>query len=146
MNSKTTLAALALAVVAASAHAQQTSSAKADTLVKTESSWNGVPYTSYPGGRPELTLLKMTIPAHTALPWHTHPNPNAAYVLSGSITVEDKASGKKQTFHAGEAFAEEVGQVHRGVTGDEPAVLVITYSGVKGTPTFVPEKGEKPEY
>lgn len=91
-------------------------------------------------------MLKMTIPARTALPWHTHPIPNAAYVLSGSITVEDKASGRKQTFHAGEALAEEVGQVHRGVTGDEPAVLVITYSGTHGTPTFVPEQGQKPEY
>jgi len=137
---------LALASMAGIAHAQQTASAKADVLVKTESSWNGVAYTTYPTGRPELTMLKMTIPAHTALPWHTHPIPNAAYVLSGSITVEDKASGKKQTFHAGEALAEEVGQVHRGVTGDEPAVLVITYSGTRGTPTFIPEQGQKPEY
>ena len=137
---------LMLASTAGIAHAQQTASAKADVLVKTGSSWNGVAYTAYPTGRPELTMLKMTIPAHTALPWHTHPIPNAAYVLSGSITVEDKASGKKRTFHAGEALAEEVGQVHRGVTGDEPAVLVITYSGTHGTPTFVPEQGQKPEY
>jgi len=137
---------LTVASMVGVAHAQQTASAKADVLVKTESSWNGVAYTAYPTGRPELTMLKMTIPAHTALPWHTHPIPNAAYVLSGSITVEDKASGRKQTFHAGEALAEEVGQVHRGVTGDEPAVLVITYSGTHGTPTFVPEQGQKPEY
>ncbi|SEM90577.1 Cupin domain-containing protein [Luteibacter sp. UNCMF331Sha3.1] len=138
--------ALALASMAGIAHAEKTASAKADVLVRTDASWNGVAYTAYTTGRPELTVLKMTIPAHTALPWHTHPIPNAAYVLSGSITVEDKASGRKQAFHAGEALAEEVGQVHRGVTGDEPAVLVVTYAGTPGTPTFVPEQGQKPEY
>ncbi|RDS86901.1 cupin domain-containing protein [Dyella psychrodurans] len=127
-------------------HAQTVSSAHADILVKSDSSWNGKPYTAYPQGRPQLTLLKMTIPAHTALPWHVHPMPNAGYVLSGQLTIEDRATGKKQTFQAGQAFTESVNDVHRGVSGDQPTVLLITYSGTPGLPTSEPLKGEKPEY
>jgi quercetin dioxygenase-like cupin family protein len=121
-------------------------SAHADILAKSTASWNGKPYTAYPAGQPQLTVLKMTIPPHTALPWHTHPFPNAGYVLSGQLTIEDKASGKIQTFHAGEAFTESVDDVHRGVSGDAQTVLVITYAGVPGVATFKAEAGQKPEY
>jgi len=139
-------AALGLSLVAGEASSQAVTSAHADVLAKDTSSWNGKKYTSYPQGTPELTVLKMTIPANTALPWHTHPFPNAGYVLSGQLTIEDKASGKKKTFKAGEAFTESVDDVHRGVTGKDPAVLVITYAGSPGVATFTPEAGEKPEY
>ncbi len=121
-------------------------SAHADILAKSTASWNGKPYTAYLAGQPQLTVLKMTIPPHTALPWHTHPFPNAGYVLSGELTIEDKASGKIQTFHAGEAFTESVDDVHRGVSGNTQTVLVITYAGVPGMPTFKAESGQKPEY
>jgi quercetin dioxygenase-like cupin family protein len=151
--------AAALAIIAAvsgglvslsGAHAQtavsKVASAQREVLLQADHSWNGVPYTQYPKGRPELTMLKLTIAPHTALPWHTHPFPNAAYVLSGTLTIRDKASGKTKVVHQGEAFAETVNDVHRGETGDEPAVLLITYSGTPGVPTSVPVKGEQPEY
>jgi len=131
---------------AAAAHTQSVSSAQAEVLAKGTSSWNGNKYTAYPKGTPELTVLKMTIPANTALPWHVHPFPNAGYVLSGQLTIEDKASGKKRTFKAGEAFTESVNDVHRGVSGPQPTVLIITYSGIPGVPTFKAEPGQKPEY
>jgi quercetin dioxygenase-like cupin family protein len=137
---------LLLAPLVTPAHAQTVSSAHADILVKSDSSWNGKPYTAYPQGRPQLTVLKMTIPAHTALPWHIHPMPNAGYVLSGQLTIEDQATGKKQTFQAGQAFTESVNDVHRGISGDQPTVLIITYAGTPGEPTFEPVKGGKPEY
>lgn len=117
-----------------------------DVLLQADRSWNGKPYTQYPKGRPELTMLKVTIAPHTALPWHTHPFPNAGYVLSGTLTLHDKASGKTRVVHQGEAFAESVDDVHRGEAGDEPAVLLITYSGVPGVPTSIPAKGEQAEY
>lgn len=44
--------ALTLASMAGIAHAQQTASARADVLVKTDASWNGVAYTTYPTGLP----------------------------------------------------------------------------------------------
>jgi quercetin dioxygenase-like cupin family protein len=126
--------------------AKTVASAQREVLLKADHSWNGVPYTQYSKGRPELTMLKLTIAPHTALPWHTHPFPNAAYVLSGTLTVHDKVSGKTKVFHQGEAFAETVDDVHRGETGEEPVVLLVTYAGTPGVPTSIPAKGEQKEY
>jgi quercetin dioxygenase-like cupin family protein len=120
--------------------------AQRETLLQTTQSWNGKPYTHYPTGRPQLTTLKVTIAAHTSLPWHYHPIPNALYVLSGTLTLRDRASGKILVVHQGQAIAESVDDVHRGEAGDEPAVLLITYAGTAGVPTSVPAKGEKAEY
>jgi quercetin dioxygenase-like cupin family protein len=114
--------------------------------LQADHSWNGNQYTQYPKGRPELTMLKLTIAPHTKLPWHTHPFPNAAYVLSGTLTVHDKLSGKTKVFHQGEAFAESVNDIHRGEAGGEPVVLLVTYSGTPGVPTSIPAKGEQAEY
>jgi quercetin dioxygenase-like cupin family protein len=120
--------------------------AQRETLLQTTQSWNGKPYTHYPTGQPQLTTLKVTIAAHTSLPWHYHPVPNSVYVLSGTLTLHDRASGKTLVVHQGQAAAESVDDVHRGEAGDEPAVLLITYAGTPGVPTSVPAKGEKAEY
>jgi quercetin dioxygenase-like cupin family protein len=117
-----------------------------EVLLQASQSWNGKPYTHYPAGQPQLTTIRLTIAPHTALPWHTHPFPNAVYVLSGSLMLHDKASGKTLVVHQGQAVAESVDDVHRGETGEEPAVLLITYAGTAGVPTSVPAKGEKQEY
>jgi quercetin dioxygenase-like cupin family protein len=117
-----------------------------EVLLQTDKSWNGKPYTHYPAGQVQLTTLKVTLAPHTALPWHTHPFPNVVYVLSGTLTLHDKASGKTLVVHQGEAVGESVDDVHRGEAGDQPAVLIITYAGVPGVPTSIPAKGEKAEY
>ena len=128
------------------AGAGKVATAQRQVLLQSDQSWNGKPYTQYPKGRPELTTLKVTLAAHTVLPWHTHPFPNAGYVLSGTLTLHDKASGKTRVVHQGEAFAESVDDVHRGEAGDEPVVLLITYAGTPGVPTSIPAKGEQAEY
>jgi quercetin dioxygenase-like cupin family protein len=120
--------------------------AQREILLQTTQSWNGKPYTHYPTGQPQLTTLKVTLAAHTSLPWHYHPVPNAVYVLSGTLTLRDRASGKTLVVHEGQAVGESVDDVHRGEAGDEPAVLLITYAGTPGVPTSVPAKGEKAEY
>ena len=117
-----------------------------EVLVQTDKSWNGKPYTHYPAGQVQLTTLKVTLAPHTALPWHTHPFPNVVYVLSGTLTLHDKASGKTLVVHQGQAVGESVDDVHRGEAGDQPAVLIITYAGIPGMPTSIPAKGEKAEY
>ena len=134
------------ALQTAQAQSPTTATAQKQVLLQADHSWNGVAYTQYPKGRPELTVLKLTIPPHTALPWHRHPVPNAGYILSGQLTIQDRESGKSHTFHAGEAFAETVNDIHRGVSGDTPLVVLITYAGTPGVPTSIPVKGEKPEY
>src|SRR5271168_2290102 len=119
---------------------------KREILLQSTQSWNGKPYTHYPTGQPELTTIRLTIAPHTVLPWHEHPVPNSVYVLSGTLTLHDRASGKTKVVHAGEAVGESVDDVHRGESGDGPTVLLITYAGTPGVPTSVPAKGEKPEY
>jgi quercetin dioxygenase-like cupin family protein len=139
------LAAVTSILVAQDAPAT-TATAQRETLLQTTRSWNGKPYTHYPVGQPQLTTLRVTLAAHTSLPWHYHPVPNAVYVLSGTLTLRDKASGKTLVVHEGQAVGESVDDVHRGEAGDEPAVLLITYAGTPGVPTSVPAKGEKAEY
>jgi quercetin dioxygenase-like cupin family protein len=140
------LCAASLAAILAQNGPLNVASGHREILLQTTQSWNGKPYTHYPTGQPQLTTIKLTIPPHTALPWHTHPFPNVVYVLSGTLTLHDKASGKTQVVHQGQAVGESVDDVHRGETGDEPAVLLITYAGTPGVPTSVPAKGEKAEY
>jgi quercetin dioxygenase-like cupin family protein len=121
-------------------------SGQREILLQTTQSWNGKSYTHYPKGQPELTTLKVTIAPHTALPWHTHPFPNSVYVLSGTLTLHDRDSGKTLVVHQGQAVGESVDDVHRGESGDEPTVLLITYAGTPGVPTSIPANGEKAEY
>jgi quercetin dioxygenase-like cupin family protein len=121
-------------------------SGQREILLQTTRSWNGKSYTHYPNGQPQLTTLKVTIAPHTALPWHTHPFPNSVYVLSGTLTLHDRDSGKTLVVHQGQAVGESVDDVHRGESGDEPTVLLITYAGTPGVPTSIPAKGEKAEY
>ena len=97
-------------------------------------------YESYPSGKPELSILKITVQPHTTLGWHTHPMPNAAYVLSGHLVVEKQTGGMKKTIHAGETLAETVGTIHHGYTEDEPVTLIVFYAGAEGLPLSEPAK------
>lgn len=119
---------------------------KADLLMASDCAWNGQPYEQYPEGKPLLSLVRLSIPAHTSLPWHTHPMPNIAYLLSGELTVEDKESGESHTFRAGDAINESVNSAHRGYTRDKPAELLITYAGVEGQELSEPLPGEPAEF
>jgi quercetin dioxygenase-like cupin family protein len=121
-------------------------SAHREILLETTQSWNGKQYTHYPTGQPQLTTIRMTIAPRTALPWHTHPFPNSVYVLSGTLTLRDQASGRTQVVNKGQAVGESVDDIHRGESGDEPTVLLSTFAGTPGVPTSIPAKGEKPEY
>jgi quercetin dioxygenase-like cupin family protein len=140
------VAAASLTGIVAQPRASTVASGHREILLQTTQSWNGKPYTHYPTGQPQLTTIKLTIAPHTALPWHTHPFPNVVYVLSGTLTLHDKASGRTQVVHQGQAVGESVDDVHRGESGDEPTVLLITYAGTPGVPTSVAAAGEKSEY
>lgn len=104
-----------------------------ETLLSSTSSWDGTPYKSYPSGVPQITVLKITLAPHTTMNWHSHPMPNAAYVVSGDLTVEKK-DGTVKHFTAGQVVAEVVETVHRGITGDQGVVLIVFYPGTPGMP------------
>lgn len=105
-----------------------------EVLLQTSKSWDETPYIAYPNTPPELSILKLKIPAHTALDWHSHPIPNAAYILAGELTVESKGSGQVRHFKQGDAVAEMVNTSHRGTTGDKPVELIVFYAGSHGIP------------
>jgi quercetin dioxygenase-like cupin family protein len=117
-----------------------------EIVIATTSSWNGTAYTHYPTGQPQLTTIRLILAPHTVLPWHTHPFPNSVYVLSGTLTLRNREDRKSLVVHQGQAVGESVDVVHRGESGNEPTVLLITYAGTPGVPTSIPAKGEKAEY
>jgi len=108
--------------------------------------WNGQAYDGYPSGKPQITVMRMSLPAHSELPWHTHPMPNTAYVLSGQLIIEDKESGQRQHVNAGEALNETVNSAHRGYTAEQATELIIFYAGAEGQSLSEPLPGEEPEY
>ncbi|MEZ3500465.1 cupin domain-containing protein [Pantoea sp. KPR_PJ] len=115
-------------------------------VLQSGAAWNGQPYEHYPAGKPLISVMRMSLPAHSELPWHTHPMPNTAYVLSGQLTIEDKESGEKHQVSAGEALNETLNSAHRGYTTDEATELVIFYAGVEGQQLSVSLPGEASEF
>ncbi len=106
-------------------------------LLKTTQSWDGAQYRKYPEGQPEVSVLRYKIPAHSSLPWHTHPVVNVAYVLSGHLTVIRKDNAKTLVIGPGDVLPEIVGALHRGESGDEPVELIVFYAGTPSVPLTV---------
>lgn len=103
-------------------------------LLRTNHAWDGSPYIRFPEGQPELTLLKISIPAYTVLDWHSHPIPNVGYLLTGELLVETANGHQQVRLHAGDALAEIVDGIHRSRTGHQPAELIVFYAGGSGLP------------
>ena len=125
------------ASVCANAESPVQSPIEVETLVQSASAWDTTPYTKYPDGQPLISVLRITIAPHTALEWHSHPMPNAGYVLSGELTLEAK-DGFRKHFVAGQGLTETVSRIHRGVTGEVPVVLIVFYAGALGMPLSQP--------
>ncbi len=105
--------------------------AQSITLAKTDKSWDGATLPAYPQEMPEISVLKITIPAHATLPLHKHPIINAGYLLKGTLKVVTDEN-KTLELKAGEAIVEVVNTWHYGVNeGDEPAEIVVFYAGTK---------------
>jgi quercetin dioxygenase-like cupin family protein len=112
---------------------------KVEQVLQTTQSWDSSPYTSYPTGQPQVTVLRITIPPNTALHWHHHPIISVAYVLSGHLTLEKRDTGERKILQAGQAVAETVQTTHRGFTTDEPVQLIVFYAGQAGLPLTINE-------
>lgn len=113
-----------------------------ETLVQSTKSWDGTPLPPFPAGaQPEMRVVRITIPPHTSLPVHKHPVYNAGVLLKGSLVVElvgGPNDGKTMTMKAGDPLVEVMNQWHYGRNdGDEPAEILVVYTGPKGTPITV---------
>ncbi|AHJ13673.1 cupin domain-containing protein [Sulfurospirillum multivorans] len=101
------------------------------TLVKSDKSWDGSSLPAYPTEAPEISVLKITIPAHTELPLHKHPIINAGYMVKGALKVVTDEN-KTLQLKAGDALIEVVEKWHYGVNeGDESVEIVVFYAGTK---------------
>jgi D-alanyl-D-alanine dipeptidase len=103
-----------------------------ETLVKTGYSWDMEALPNYPLGSPEITILRIKIPAGVTLPMHKHPVINAGYMLKGRLKVVTE-DGKTFSVKAGEAIVEVVNKWHYGVNeSKEDAEILVFYAGEAG--------------
>ena len=108
-----------------------------EQILQTTQAWDGTAYKNYPTGQPQLTVLRIKVPPHTALHWHYHPVISVGYVLSGHLTIEKRDTGERTIVQAGETVAETVQTMHRGFTTNEPVELVVFYAGQVGVPITI---------
>jgi quercetin dioxygenase-like cupin family protein len=108
-----------------------------DVLVKSTRSWDGSQLPKYPEGQPEVTILKITIPAGAKIPLHQHPYINAGVLIKGELTVLTQ-TGDKLIMTAGDQIVEVVNKWHKGQnSGDIPAEIIVFYAGIEGQPITV---------
>lgn len=116
-----------------------------EVLARAGSSWDGAPLPGYPAGRPEITILKITIPPGVKLPRHEHPVINAGVLLRGALTVVTD-QGKTLRLKAGDPIVEVVNSWHYGVNeGAEPAEIIVFYAGTPGCPITVKDGKKESE-
>jgi quercetin dioxygenase-like cupin family protein len=108
-------------------------------LVKSTQSWDGKALPAYPQGQPEITILRISIPAGTRLDTHRHPVINAGMLISGQLTVVT-SEGKTLHLKAGDPIVEVVNTSHYGINeGKVPAEIIVFYAGVHKKPITVVE-------
>jgi quercetin dioxygenase-like cupin family protein len=82
----------------------------------------------------EITLVEVTYPPGTGSPPHVHANGVIALVVSGTIASK-VGDGPEQTFHAGDAWWEPPGAIHRvsrNASSTQPATLLAIYIAPAG--------------
>jgi quercetin dioxygenase-like cupin family protein len=108
-------------------------------LAKSTKSWDGEALPAYPQGQPEVTILRIKIPAGEKLEVHNHPVINAGVLLTGELTV---VAEDNKTLHlkAGDSIVELVNKKHYGKNeGAETAEIIVFYAGVENKPITVKE-------
>jgi len=106
-------------------------------LAKSTKSWDGDKLPAYSQSQPEVTILRIKIPAGAELDMHYHPVINAGVLLEGELTVitEDH---KKLHLKAGDSIVELVNKKHYGKNeGRETAEIIVFYAGVENKPITI---------
>lgn len=86
----------------------------------------------HPLSKPEISILKITIPVHAELPLQFHPVINAGVLLPGELYVIDE-DGNELTLKAGDPVVEVVNKKHLGKNlGNEDAEIIVFYAGTAG--------------
>lgn len=105
--------------------------ANSETLVQTENHWNKQAIKPIHIENPQITVLRITIPAGEKLAMHKHPVLNIGYLTKGELTVHSE-NGDVLVLKPGDPIVELVDIWHYGEsTGAEDAEIVVTYVGDK---------------
>jgi quercetin dioxygenase-like cupin family protein len=140
---RTVLYTLLLLALLSSAWARDTAGVtetEVEVLAQSIHSWNGELLPAYPGGQPEVRILRIRIPAGARLATHHHPVINAGVLTEGELTVVSD-TGERLHLRAGDAIVELVNRWHYGQNeGSVPAEIIVFYAGVSGTPITVLEQ------
>lgn len=79
-------------------------------------------------GPATVQIQEITMKPGDAFPWHYHEGQSYAILTEGTLTEED-GCGKPQIFHAGAAFVEPPGFVHR-VINNGPGNVTLYWATV----------------
>lgn len=110
---------------------------KTEILVKSSKEWSGEFLPPYPKSQPEITVLRITVPAGVKLPFHTHPVINSAVVIQGTLELSLQ-DNKKSIFNKGDALIEVVNKVHTGKSiGPDDLIVIVFYAGSEKFPTTI---------
>lgn len=124
-------------IISSTAWSGEATNVSVQVLAKTGASWNGENLPKYPTGKPEITILRITIPAGVTLPMHEHPVINAGVLTKGELTVVTD-DGKRLHLKSGDPIVEVVNKWHYGINeGKVPAEIIVFYAGTKGSPITV---------
>ena len=111
--------------------------ANSETVIQTDSHWNKQAIKPIHIDNPQVTMLRITIPAGEKLAMHKHPILNIGYLTKGELTVRSE-NGDELVLHPGDPIVELVDIWHYGEsTGAEDAEIVVTYVGDKEDPLSI---------
>jgi len=124
------LAGLALLLMApVSALAEEAGTAPATVTVtpvlSTSVTATGQPIV-FPAHDGALVVATYEIAQGAVLPEHKHPHPRTAYVLEGTLRVDNTETGTSATYAPGDFIVEAIDQWHKGTNvGDGPVKLLV---------------------
>jgi quercetin dioxygenase-like cupin family protein len=97
--------------------------------------------TAFPGSQYVTALYTVDIEAGAAIPRHTHPGVETAYVLEGEFDLSIEGQDVKHV-KAGDSFQIPASVVHSAAPPAKPVKLLVTYVVEKDKPlaAIVPQK------
>ncbi|MBC5829120.1 MAG: cupin domain-containing protein [Candidatus Eremiobacteraeota bacterium] len=86
----------------------------------------------------QIVVIRATVPPHGSTRWHVHLYPQASYMLSGTLILQDRKGSRIAQMRAGEAKVEPAGVILRAVNPSEsvPAVIVLFQVSAPGKPAI----------
>ena len=114
--------------------------ANSEKVIQTTTHWNQQPINPIHIDHPQVTILRITIPAGEKLAMHKHPILNVGYLTKGELTVRSE-KGDVLVLKPGDPIVELVNEWHYGEsTGTEDAEIVVTYVGDKADDLSIVQK------